>query len=603
MDFMSVLALVTPAASFVAMAVSLWLGCYVVTRSPRSRLAWLAGLTLWSLAGVFIDLFVSINPSPGTPAWRGWPLAVTLTFWYHLSLETLPLSAGRWQRRLLFFVYALAILVDFSLVGVPWLVASGVSGLGIFTAVVSDRLYRLQPAFLLGLALLTLRNLWQARQATTNLAYRKQLDSLVRGTFLSVFAAGYWLTLVTLDLATVVLPIVVALGLGVTILGYGIVRYSALIEGRILRYDFALSGLLTLSLSALYLAAVWLVLRDSLSSGLAVVVVGLAVVTHSSFEFARRVLDWPFMRRAERALRASLRGAALDVTERKAMDDALRGALAAIVVGVNARWGAIALREGEDYVVRASFHWKHIGERLPADMVNVRELTTPPPAASDRPVAVIAPLASENESFGAIQLGQPRGGSAYSEFDLDLIAEAADGISDLARHARGQEARAREIGDMLDAFRTRERELQQRIEALQSAPRSESVSSAHVAAVEDALRRLYDYSYLGEHALALGILARHPAATHLDRGKALNAALVSAVEKLRPNAAEPGELPPREWHPYLILRDAYLHGHSNRDIMSHLYVSEATFHRTRRGALRAVAKALVEMESPANLPS
>ncbi|MEK7786265.1 MAG: hypothetical protein AAB658_12710, partial [Chloroflexota bacterium] len=112
-------------------------------------------------------------------------------------------------------------------------------------------------------------------------------------------------------------------------------------------------------------------------------------------------------------------------------------------------------------------------------------------------------------------------------------------------------------------------------------------------------RRLHDYSYLGDHAL--GALVASPGATHLDRGKALNLALIAAIEKLRPAGTEPRELPPREWHPYVVLCDAYIHGQSNREIMSKLYVSEATFHRTRRRALRAVTKALFEMEQPGNL--
>jgi predicted DNA-binding protein (UPF0251 family) len=156
---------------------------------------------------------------------------------------------------------------------------------------------------------------------------------------------------------------------------------------------------------------------------------------------------------------------------------------------------------------------------------------------------------------------------------------------------------------VLQAFRVRERELQEKIEALGTAAIPKAIDPKQIAEVEVALRRLYDYSYLGEHALALNNLARHPAATHLDRGRALNAALVAAVEKLRPAGVEPCELPPREWHPYLVLRDAYVRGDSNRDIMSRLYVSEATFHRTRRSALRAVAKALYEMDIPSHLPT
>jgi hypothetical protein len=69
------------------------------------------------------------------------------------------------------------------------------------------------------------------------------------------------------------------------------------------------------------------------------------------------------------------------------------------------------------------------------------------------------------------------------------------------------------------------------------------------------------------------------------------------VEKLRPTADLPKEPIPREWYPYLILHDAYFEGLPNRDIISKLYVSDGTFHRTRRSALRSVTRVLSELET------
>ena len=58
-------------------------------------------------------------------------------------------------------------------------------------------------------------------------------------------------------------------------------------------------------------------------------------------------------------------------------------------------------------------------------------------------------------------------------------------------------------------------------------------------------------------------------------------------------------MPPRAWHQYITLYDAYVLGELNRNIMSKLYISEGTFNRTRRRAVRGVAKALEEMEQEA----
>ena len=41
--------------TFICLALSMWLGFYIVTRSPRSRISWLASATLWSLSGSFLN--------------------------------------------------------------------------------------------------------------------------------------------------------------------------------------------------------------------------------------------------------------------------------------------------------------------------------------------------------------------------------------------------------------------------------------------------------------------------------------------------------------------------------------------------------------------
>ncbi|MFM8425036.1 MAG: hypothetical protein ACKOBL_07655, partial [Chloroflexota bacterium] len=77
----------------------------------------------------------------------------------------------------------------------------------------------------------------------------------------------------------------------------------------------------------------------------------------------------------------------------------------------------------------------------------------------------------------------------------------------------------------------------------------------------------------------------------------VQAVVLEAIEQMRPSREVPRDPPPREWYPYIILHDAYVKEVQNRDIMSKLYISEGTFNRTRRGAIRSLARALAEMES------
>jgi DNA-binding CsgD family transcriptional regulator len=47
-----------------------------------------------------------------------------------------------------------------------------------------------------------------------------------------------------------------------------------------------------------------------------------------------------------------------------------------------------------------------------------------------------------------------------------------------------------------------------------------------------------------------------------------------------------------------VLHDAYVEGVPNREIMARLYISEGTFNRTRRNAIRGLARLLAEKNLP-----
>jgi hypothetical protein len=63
---------------------------------------------------------------------------------------------------------------------------------------------------------------------------------------------------------------------------------------------------------------------------------------------------------------------------------------------------------------------------------------------------------------------------------------------------------------------------------------------------------------------------------------------------LKPDEKRPPEPLPREWYNYAVLHDAYVEDVPNREIMARMYVSEGTFNRSRRNALRGVARFLLE---------
>jgi GAF domain-containing protein len=229
-------------------------------------------------------------------------------------------------------------------------------------------------------------------------------------------------------------------------------------------------------------------------------------------------------------------------------------------------------------------------------------------------MALLVPLYDGDDQIGALLLGTKESGRPYGDGDRMLFEDLADQLVAVIQSTRLQEENARVISEMVSQFREREHVLQRQTQQIlagheeESRPAGEEAGGQFSALVEDALRQLHDYSYLGEHALAqLKVidweLRRQSTEflTHIDRGKALSEVLLQAMSKLRPEGPEPGRLavPSREWQQYVILHDSYVLGELNRDIMSRLYVGEGTFNRTRRRAIRAVARALQEMEQEA----
>lgn len=106
--------------------------------------------------------------------------------------------------------------------------------------------------------------------------------------------------------------------------------------------------------------------------------------------------------------------------------------------------------------------------------------------------------------------------------------------------------------------------------------------------VESALRRLNDLPALSQHPL---ISTVETGASPLERAAALRSELEQAVERLRPPGPRPtpGTSNVGGWLHYLVLREAYLDGRPNKQIMQRYALSESTFHRARRRAIDALA--------------
>jgi hypothetical protein len=593
----------TSLVDFSALVASLWLGLYIVTRGPRSRVSWLAGLTLWSLSGYFLDSFLHLNPPQERALawWMGWTILLSAPLWLHLA--TLLLDQVTWWRRVLVwgaYAWALVLVVAQQVTGDVFGVWTGAS-FAYATAQQPGTLYPLAFLLLILPPILSVAYLYKASREARS-ALRRQFGVLMLATILALLGGTYLTLSVWIGLDVALLPGQLVLAVALVLLGYGVARYNALVEGRSSRLDFAYGALAIAVVVSIYLLVVYfssLVFEIPFAAFILLLV--LVILTHSLYEWGGSTLERLFYRRRVRQLRANLRAFARETGEHD-LAHQLQDVLATLCRTVGCAGGGIVFLDGDERSTVAVYPAGHELPAVPASVLAVEETLSL--SASEAGIeglddVTLVPLHAGSERLGAILA---EGGDLASG-DLDLLDAVADQVAGIVYAVRRQDQAAEQIEEMIGAFRERERELRQEMQSVLAVGNRADAPSIRPL-VESALRHLYDYAYLGEHELAgLHIvqqrLVEHVGViTSLDRGRALSQVLVDVIEKLRPPGAQPKPLT-REWEQYIIVHDAYVLGELNRDIMNKLYISESSFNRARRRAVRGVARAVEEMERAA----
>jgi len=641
-----VLSWVTTAVNVLGLAVSLCLGFYIVTRTPRSRRSWLAAITLWCLSCLFVYNALALNlPEGRTVHWLRPVALLVVPLWlntilvmppawsqkqFHFYLPPMRLPGPVRQRlgRLEPFASRAVIPLAFLLTLALWI--SGVFPLGHLpkagntpAVLLSDRtvepLYPLSLAFLMLFGFLALLDLWVSRREARDRTRRHQFKLMFIATVLAGLGGlylgfGVWLGL---PLPSFLGDLAVAAA--AAMLGYVIAEHHALLEGRAVKHDLLYVALAIGSLAVIcVLIAELLHLTGHVYSLLTlIVVIIVAISSLMMYDGVRTTLDRLFYRERFRELRANLRNLAREAGTGQSLSDHLQAIVERVCRSLQLRTGFVALRQDDLFVCAASEGAIPVSRVFPLPSLMADEIEDlPRPGSSGLEVMnLLVPLYDGDDQIGALVLGRKVTGAPYSTADLILLDDLADELVAIIQAAQLQEENAQLISEMVAEFRDREHSLQRQMQQM-LAEREEEARPVldgcdeldFVALVEDALRRLHDFTYLGEHDLArLQVVEWYLQdrdvgfVTHIDRGKAVSGILEQAVHKLRPVGKEPDAyaVPPRAWHQYITLYDAYVLGELNRDIMSKLYISEGTFNRTRRRAIRGVAKALQEMEQEA----
>ena len=605
--------------NFICLVVSLWLGFYIVTRSPRSRVSWLASATLWSLSGTFLNTLINIHTPQGMsslPWWRGWTVSIAVPFWFHLSVSLLPDTVAKKRYPLVMLVYLLTLNFIAMEIFTPWVFAEmDIKPSIYYSAQRPGLLYPLFGLYLIIIPSMSLHNLWLGWKQANRTPIQRQFAILLQATSLAIFS-GIYATLSTwLGLEAPTLISTLSLGAGVALLGYGVARWNALVEGRVIVLDFFYTSLVIGLLTGVYLLAAWisnLIFNVPLIAFVFILI--LAIASHSLYDWVRTYLDRIFdSHQKYRELRANLRDLARSTTSDRNIQERLQVILQTLCQSLDVSRGFIALQEGKSFIVFADWEVGLIGKSIELDILTRDEITHPPPSTEIQAftdLALIVPLHVDGGQIGAVVLGQRTTGAGYTEDDTYLLEDLADTIASVVHIARLQERSVQQIDSLLIEVREREQELQGSMRVVLAAGSEPSIlggqsESETISLVEDALRHLHDYTYLGEHSLAqLRIidsrLDTHEGAfiTHIDRGRVLQEVMLTAIDKLKPPYPKPSP-PTREWHQYVILYDCYAEGKLTREVMNELYISEGTFNRSRRRAVRGLTRALSEMESEA----
>jgi hypothetical protein len=571
---------ITLTTDFMSMAFSLWFALYLMVRSRSSKITFRAVVAFVSLSFYYgCAIITTLNPDFLTASYRALSNILTLTATQHLTHYLLPdhrQPKHRWISRVILILAVSSVMVILiSPVPTDCDIRYICSGGTVFASFFPDIL-----EFLIFLAIVY--NLWWIFRSELRLKTRAFYFAVLIGS--SVIGYGFVGKLLDQPLPRFVATTLVLVAL--TLFGYSVTRYQALVEQRITSRDYPISLLTITCLLGIYIPVTFM-LGLSLTKILWVTI--LVILTHAIADYVRDYLDH-IQQKQDREIRFRLRELGRKTPAQISLKRLLTNALSILCHNLEAQDGFIAVREGDSYIVYATFNAIPVGTTFPMQQMESDQVFQPDGYLFGQ-THWIVPAYGGSKQVAAIGIGARAEMKEYTETDSFWIEDVADQIGALVieclQAAESADSVMPEEGKYLGVQKPETEELLS-ILATRSDPKVESI-------VEDGFRHFHDYSKLARSPLVgmLGIQAQ----SHIDAGKQVQQELLNILEQLRPAGNEPPEPVSREWYCYTILRDAYIEDIPTRDIMSKLYISEGTYYRTRRRALRMVSREIMGVGS------
>lgn len=373
---------------------------------------------------------------------------------------------------------------------------------------------------------------------------------------------------------------------GVFMFGLSVARHQSLIERRTIFQDFPIIGFAMLTLVFVYLITVIFIGVQPQYYGL---IAASTIITHSLYDLIRE-----FLERARQQNDTLLRKKLYllenrEINEEK-LYDYLQEGLELLCKSLNTASGLIAIRKEEKLLVIACKNSIQTGSEISED------LTTRPDDVfqSTGKIQNIEWITSSFEGqkpIALVGIGTSKAKLNYSAGELELFTEFADHVGTIVSIGNLRPKTDNEMIELVEKANAQARDMESiaddMLETLSSNPEEQLVK-----VVEEGLRKYSDYIVLGQSPLAEWVGAEGN--SHIERGKQVQKVLSKAIETLRPAEARPPEPLPRIWYNYVVLHDAYVKGVINREVMARLYISEGTFNRIRRNAIKGVTRWLLE---------
>lgn len=550
---------ITYTINLLAMAISLWMAFYLFSRGYPNPITLRAVLALLAIAVFFLGTYNQFfNSFSKTSNLLASLLVIALVCWYS---ATFAILSGETRKQFLWVeitVYSLACVSVFLLI----LNQSNIVRVG------EEKLYTAQLEANMVDIIYGATQLITSAGVLFNLVIQQRIRSANEGKyfmFASLFLVlalvyGVWSLFVSERLPRVIEDAFV-FG-GIFLLGISVARYQSLVERRTIWQDFPVALLGMIGIVVFY---IFIFLATNLPISLIGNFIAVVIISHSLYDLGREVVErWRM--REEVYFRRKVNQT--KVQDNETLQIHLQEKLVLLLQLVNASSGLIATNQNGKMVVLSTLNSLPLESEIQLSPTHEAQPSQiPEPAWTSISFEGMQPIA-------LVSLGVPNKKIKYSAGELDLLDEFSE-----------------QIGTVVSINNLRKNISQPVIEhVLENLTIPTSAETHLIKLVENGLRHFSDYLALGQSPLAEW--CHVTGKSHAERGKKMQFILCQAIDSMKPEGERPPEPFPREWYNYVVLNDAYVKGLPNREVMARLYVSEGTFHRIRRHAIRGVKKYL-----------